>query len=81
MPISFIDELDRIGIYHNDNKDFFNLDPDNVLHLATMENLEINHKTTLDDIVREAQANLAFNYMYSELENLYMKKLETKTEG
>lgn len=65
------EELDRISIYHSDNKEFFNIDSDNVLRLALMEDFEINTKTSLDDIVREAQTNLAFNYMYSELEEMY----------
>lgn len=70
------DELDRIGIYTADLREFFNIDPDAVLKLAQMECYEITHETTLDDIAREAQINLAFNYMYSELYKLYMEKLE-----
>lgn len=70
------DELDRIGIYTADLREFFNIDPDTVLKLAQMECYKITYETTLNDIAREAQTNLAFNYMYSELYNAYMEKLE-----
>lgn len=70
------DELERIGIYHSDNRDFFDIDPEKVIHLALMEYFTIDRDTTIDDIAREAAQNLAFNYMYSELYNLYMEKLE-----
>jgi hypothetical protein len=70
------DELDRIGIYDADLREFFNIDADAVLKLAQMECMEINYNTTISDIAREAQTNLAFNYMYSELYNEYMKRYE-----
>ena len=70
------DEIDRIGIYTEDLREFFNIDPDTVLKLAQMECMEINHSTTTNDIVREAQTNLVFNCMYSELYVTYMEKLE-----
>lgn len=74
------DELDRMGIYSSDNRDFFNIDPETVLHLAIMENFQIDVETTIDDIAREAMYNLAFCYMYSELFALYMAALEEATQ-
>lgn len=70
------DELERIGIYHNDNRDFFDIDPEKVIRLSLMECFTIDCNTTIDDIAREAAQNLAFNYMYTELYNAYMKKYE-----
>lgn len=70
------DELERIGIYYADNKEFFDIDPEKVIHLSVMERFTIDRNTTIDDIAREAMQNLAFNYMYSELYNAYMEKLE-----
>ena len=71
-----LDELERIGIYSSDNRVFFNIDPENVIHLSLMECFEINGQTTIDDIAREAMQNLAFNFMYSELYTSYMELLE-----
>ena len=70
------DELERIGIYHSDNRAFFDIDPEKVIHLALMECFTIDRNTTIDDIAREAAQNLAFNYMYTELYNAYMEKYE-----
>ena len=75
------DELDRMGIYHADNKAFFDIDPETVLHLATMEHFIIDYQTTIDDISREAMHNLAFNYMYSELKNIYLEAYDNGSEG
>ena len=71
-----LDELERIGIYHDDNREFFDIDPEKVIHLALMECFTIDRNTTIDDIAREATQNLAFNYMYTELYNAYMEKYE-----
>jgi 2-dehydropantoate 2-reductase len=70
------DELERIGIYHADNREFFDIDPEKVIHLSLMEYFTIDRNTTIDDIAREAAQNLAFNYMYSELYDAYMEKYE-----
>lgn len=70
------DELERLGIYTSDSREFFNIDPETVIHLSLMECFEIDGQTTIDDIVREAMQNLAFNFMYSELYNSYMELLE-----
>lgn len=69
------EELDRIGIYSADNRDFFNIDPERVIHLSLTECFEINGQTTIDDIAREAMQNLAFNFMCSELYNNHMSNL------
>ena len=74
------DELERIGIYSADNREFFNIDPEKVIHLSLMECFEIDIQTTIDDIAREAMQNLAFNFMYSELYNNYMSNLEDLTK-
>lgn len=70
------DELERLGIYSSDNREFFNIDPEKVIHLSLMECFEIDGQTTIDDIVREAMQNLAFNFMYLELYNSYISNLE-----
>ena len=70
------EELERLGIYSADNREFFNIDPETVIHLSLMECFEIDRQTTIDDIAREAMQNLAFNFMYSELYNNYMSNLE-----
>lgn len=70
------DELDRLGIYSSDNREFFNIDPETVIHLSLMECFEIDRQTTICDIAREAMQNLAFNFMYSELYNSYIANLE-----
>ena len=74
------DELERIGIYAADNREFFNIDPETVIHLSLMECFEIDGQTTIDDIAREAMQNLAFSFMYSELYNNYMSNLEGLTK-
>lgn len=74
------DELDRLGIYHAENKAFFDIDPEKVIQLSTMEFFKIDFNTTIDDIAREAMQNLAFNYMYSELKKLYLAKFDAPME-
>ena len=74
---TIFDELDRLTIYNYDCKKFFNIDPEKVLHLATMEFFTIDSDTTIEDIAREALKNLAFNYCYEELEKNY-KKVQSK---
>lgn len=74
------DELDRIGIYASDNREFFNIDPDKVIHLAVAEHFIIDVSTTIDDIVRKAQDHLCFCYMYSELKKAYLAKFDAPTE-
>lgn len=70
------DELDRLGIYASDNRQFFNIDPETVIHLSLEEGFKIDIETTIDDIVREARQNLAFNYMYGVLYCDYLEKYE-----
>lgn len=74
------DELERLGIYASDNRAFFNIDPEKVIHLSLMECFEIDRNATIDDIAREAMQNLAFSFMYSELYNSYMAVLEDLTK-
>jgi hypothetical protein len=73
---TLFDELERLGIYACDNRAFFDIDPETVIHLAVMECFNIDFTTTIDDISREAMQNLAFNYMYSDLYAEYMKMCE-----
>lgn len=72
--------LDRMSIYAWQNREFFNIDPEAVLHLSVMEFFIIDQSTTIDDISREAQQNLAFNYMYSELKEEYLKAYDDGSE-
>lgn len=71
------DEVDRLGIYEADAKDFFMLDPLTVLKLSAQfcqkNAITINSDTNYSDIIYNALDVLCYEYFYNELKELYKR--------
>lgn len=68
-------ELDRLTIYYSDCKEILNIEPETVIQLACTYQ-PVEKDDSLETIISRALSVLAYDYMYSELEDMYMNEYE-----